>query len=230
MPRRSAGPPGPPIVLASVSPRRRALLQAGCGDFEAREPSVNEHLLRRGDPRAVVLKTALAKATDVGSTLSQGTIVIAADTMVVVDDGVFNKPRDRAEARRMLRRLSGREHEVITGLAVLRVGGESVLDADQATVRFHALDAPAIAAYVDSGEADDKAGAYGIQGRGAEFVAVVEGDLTCVIGLPLGRLCELFKEMTGADLLAGVSPRRAALDAFEELMRLPAACLDGIPD
>ena len=143
---------------------------------------------------------------------------------------ILNKPDDRAHARAMLGRLSGRAHRVITAMALLRSGGEALVDAVEAGVAFHALGEELIDAYVASGEADDKAGAYGIQGLGARLVAAVEGDLTCVIGLPMGRLRSMLVEMTGRDPMAGVSLRAAARAAFPDLDRLDPACLAGIPD
>jgi septum formation protein len=148
--------------------------------------------------------------------------------MVIVDDGIFNKPADRTEARRMLRHLSGRTHTVVTALALLRVGGEALVDAVYADVTFNELTDELIEAYVESGEADDKAGAYGIQGRGAQFIGVVDGDLTCVIGLPMGRLREMHQEMTSLDLFAGKNLREVAMNAFPDLKSLPEACLAGI--
>jgi septum formation protein len=128
----------------------------------------------------------------------------------------------------MLEMLSGRTHTVITALALVRAGGEALVDAVTAGVTFNVLEQALIKSYLDSGEADDKAGAYGIQGLGAKFVARVEGDLTCVIGLPLGRLGQMFREMTGRELFAGQTLLAIALRAFPDLAELPQECLGGI--
>lgn len=219
------------FVLASASPRRRALLAAGGVAFEVRVSDVDEsEHLDAGSPRAAAMKTALAKAEAVAAGCAPATLVLGADTMVVIDGEILNKPIDRVDARAMLRRLSGRTHEVVTGVALARPGGEALVDAEVARVRFHPLDEELIGQYVASGEADDKAGAYGIQGLGARLVAAVEGDITGVIGLPLGRLREMGLRMTGEDLFGGRNLRSVALAAYAELARLDRACLAGIPD
>ena len=219
------------LVLASASPRRRALLAAGGVLFEVRVSDVDEsEHLNAGTPRAAAMKTALAKAEAVAGGCAPDMLVLGADTMVVVDGEILNKPADREEARAMLRRLAGRTHEVVTGVALARAGGEALVDAEIAEVRFHPLDERLIENYVASGEADDMSGAYGIQGLGARLVAAVEGDITGVIGLPLGRLREMGLRMTGADLFGGRNLRAVALAAYGDLARLDPACLAGIPD
>jgi septum formation protein len=220
----------PPLALASGSPRRQAFLRAAGVEFSIHVSGVDEEAHLQGTPAAVALKTALAKADEVAARLPKNSLVLAADTMVVMDGRIFNKPVGRDEARWMLGRLAGRTHTVITALALERAGGEALVDAVHTRVTFNPLGAPLIESYLASGEADDKAGAYGIQGLGAEFIAGVQGDLTGVIGLPLGRLRELFAEMTGCDLFAGKSPRQVALSAYPDLAALPPACLEGIPD
>ena len=204
------------------------MLRAGGVDFDVRVSGVNEDEHMKGAPRAVALRTAMAKADEVAAWLSDGELVLAADTMVVVDNQIYNKPEDRREARRMLEALSGRTHTVVTAVALERAGGEALVDAVTAGVTFNFLDQELIESYLESGEADDKAGAYGIQGLGAKFVARVEGDLTCVIGLPLGRLGQMFREMTGRELFAGQTLLEIAMRAFPDLAELPAECLSGI--
>jgi septum formation protein len=216
------------LVLASASPRRQALLKAAGVDFEIQVSGINEEDHAKGTPRAIALKTALAKVCEVAGHVEKDTLILGADTMVIMDEHLFNKPVDRDEARRMLRALSGRTHTVVTALALLRVGGVALVDAVYADVTFNELGDELIEAYVASGEADDKAGAYGIQGRGAQFIGAVEGDLTCVIGLPMGRLREMHQEIAERDLFAGRNLREVALQAFPDLKALPAACLAGI--
>lgn len=205
------------------------MLRAAQLPFDVRVSGVDEAGLMQGTPRAIALKTALAKATEVSLSLDKGVYVLAADTMVVMEERIFNKPENRDEARRMLQTLSGRTHCVLTSVALLRTGGEALIDVARAEVTFNPLSEPLIEAYLASGEADDKAGAYGIQGLGANFVACVEGDLTCVIGLPLGRLREMYLEISGHDLFAGQSLLAVALKAFPDLALLPPQCLGGIP-
>ena len=222
--------PDTPLVLGSASPRRQALLRAAGLDFIVQPADIDESEHVSGSPRACALKTALAKAVALAPRCPEGALLLTADTIVALDGRVLGKPSGRDDARRMLRDLSGRTHTVHTGLALMRIGGEVIVDAVAPGVTFHALDDALIDAYLASGEADDKAGAYGIQGLGARFVARVDGDLTGVIGLPMKRLREIFEEMTGRDPFGGRSPRRIALEAFADLASLPEACLAGIPD
>lgn len=219
-----------PLILGSASPRRQALLKAAGMDFIVAPADIDESEHESGTPRASALKTALAKAVALAPGYPDNTLILTADTIVALGDQVFSKPTDRDEARRMLRQLSGQTHTVFTGLTLMRVGGEAIVDAVAAGVTFNELDDALVDAYLASGEADDKAGSYGIQGLGSEFVACVDGDLTGVIGLPMKRLREIYEEMTGRDPFAGLSLRRIALEAFSDLAALPEACLWGIPD
>jgi septum formation protein len=217
-------------VLASRSPRRAALLRAAGLTFEVRPSDADETRFAGQKPIAAAAALCRVKAERIAPQCAPGTLVLSADTMVVLGDRVFNKPGDRADAASMLRELAGRTHSVITGLCLMRVGGQAVLDAASARVRFNPADERLIREYVDSGEADDKAGAYGIQGLGWRLVAAVDGDLTTVIGLPLVRLRQMATELLGADPFAGRSLRAIALAAFPDLVRLPPHCLGGIPD
>ncbi len=171
----------PRLVLASQSPRRRELLlQLGLAP-EVRPAHADESVLPGEAPRAYVLRVAREKARAV-----PGEVVLGADTAVVLAGEVLGKPRDPADARRMLRALSGTRHEVITGVCV-RVGAASVeLDAVVSTeVVFTPLSEQAVDWYVSTGEPLDKAGAYAIQGAGGVFVAEVRGSVSNVVGLPL---------------------------------------------
>ncbi len=179
------------LILASTSPRRRELLGRITSDFvvvpsRAEEPS-------EGGPRERVLGAARAKAHDVAS--RRPGVVIGADTVVVLDGDVLGKPGSRLEARRMLERLSGREHTVVTGVCVLSTWtGEERVAVEETIVRFRRLSADEIERYVKTGECDDKAGAYAIQGRAGLFVDRICGDVFNVIGLPLCRLVLLLRE------------------------------------
>jgi len=176
-----------PLVLASVSPRRRELLRLLGLTFEV-SPSDIDETWRNGEAPAVhAERLAREKAA---ARPVPGAAVIGADTIVVVDGEILGKPRDAAEARAMLRRLSGREHVVYTGVAVAR-DGRLASGIRQTTVRFHPLEDAAIAEYVATGEPLDKAGAYGIQGYGAVLVERIEGDYFTVMGLGLELLVEL---------------------------------------
>ena len=188
------------IILASASPRRRELLQMlGVRDLVIL-PAVGEEKADRGLPPEELVKTLAAhKAHEVVEKCEQGDLVVAADTIVWHGGQVYGKPHTEAEAAGMLRALSGDTHEVYTGVCVLQDGRES-LAAERSLVRFRALSDAEIAAYIRTGEPMDKAGAYGIQGRGSLFVEGIEGDFFNVVGLPLCRLELMLREL-GVTLL-----------------------------
>jgi len=170
------------LVLASHSPRRREILMNAGIEFICRPVTVDETYQPGEDPRAHVERLAREKAMAVEP--GEGEIILAADTEVVVDHDVLGKPSDAEDAARMLRLLSGREHEVITGIC-LRWNGRTLLDSETTRVRFVALSDAEIAAYVRSGEPMDKAGAYAIQGLASKFIDRIEGCYFNVVGLPV---------------------------------------------
>jgi septum formation protein len=218
------------FVLASASPRRRRLLEAAGLEFETIPAEIDEEAVGSGSPRGLVMKLAVMKANAVAARLAGDTVVIASDTVVALGTEILNKPVDREDAVAMLGRLSGVEHTVYTGLAVARAGGELLVDAAAARVRFHELSEAQIREFVASGEADDKAGSYGVQQGGVDFVADVRGDLSCVIGLPLELLSRMYAQLTGESLFNGHSLRRLLRATYADLEKLPAACFDGVPD
>ena len=179
----------PRLVLASQSPRRRELLEQLGLSLEIRPAHVDEAVRPGEPPREYVLRVARDKARAVA-----GDVVIAADTAVVLGGEVLGKPRDAAEARRMLAALSGTRHEVMTGVCVrraaVRIEGTVVVSS---TVRFSRLGDAQIAWYVGTGEPLDKAGAYAIQGAGGAFVLGVEGSVSNVVGLPLAETADLLR-------------------------------------
>ena len=174
----------PRVVLASQSPRRRELLSLIGIPHEVRPADVDETYPAGELPRAHAIRLAREKAAAIAE---PDAVVIGSDTIVVVDGDVLGKPGDANEAARMLRRLSGRSHVVITAVAV-SWRGRVESDAEEVGVTFHELTEERIAAYVTTGEPMDKAGAYGIQGFGAVNVARVDGDYFAVMGLPLQLL------------------------------------------
>lgn len=199
--------PRPPLVLASSSPRRRQMLGALGLDFEVRPAEIDETPRPGEAAEPYVARLAREKAA---TAARPGELVLAADTVVVLDGELLGKPADPAEARAMLRRLAGRDHVVHTGVELLDTGaGDEGGGANPrraaaiATTRVEIapLDDAAIAWYVASGEPLDKAGAYGIQNLGALFVEAVDGNYTNVVGLPLPTVYRLFREL-GIDLLA----------------------------
>ena len=176
-----------PIVLASASPRRRELFARLRVPFEVCPSDVDERPWARETPEALVRRLARAKATKAFAH-RRASVVLAADTIVAVDDDILGKPADHAEARRMLRRLSDRSHRVSTGFCILGPGGQRVDDVVRSDVRFRAIDDGEIDAYLATGEPFDKAGAYAIQGGAADFVAELSGSYDNVVGLPLDEV------------------------------------------
>jgi septum formation protein len=177
------------VILASQSPRRRELLSLIGIPHEVKPADIDERYLAGESPRAHAERLAREKASAIRES---DAVVIGCDTIVVVDGDVLGKPKDDADARTMLRRLSGRTHTVMTAVAVTWKGRlESAVE--EVDVTFHPLSDVAIDSYVRTGEPMDKAGAYGIQGYGATIVARVDGDYFAVMGLPLQRLVRLLE-------------------------------------
>ena len=181
------------VVLASSSPRRRQLLDLIGITHEVRPANIDETMRPREAPRRHAERLAREKATVI-ATRDPDLITIGADTVVVINRKVLGKPRDEAEAVRMLTQLSGREHTVITAVAVAR--GKKLRSAiEEVCVKFRRLREDEIEAYVATGEPMDKAGAYGIQGYGATIVERIDGDYFAVMGLPLMRLTVLMRDL-----------------------------------
>jgi septum formation protein len=179
------------VVLASQSPRRRDLLTLVGIVHEVRPANIDERYLPGEVPLEHAERLARTKADTIAAS---DAVTIGSDTIVVVDGDVLGKPKDDADAARMLRRLSGRSHVVITGVAA-RWQGRTLSAAEQVEVTFRPLSEADIGAYIATGEPMDKAGAYGIQGFGATIVERVDGDYFAVMGLPLNRLTRLLGEL-----------------------------------
>ena len=181
------------IILASNSPRRRELLaQIGLA-FTVAPTDVDERVRPGESPQGYAERLALDKARAAALRVKAG-IVIAADTIVVAGGTILGKPADAEDARRMLKELSGREHEVVTGLAVMdTTTGRTSVRMSTTKVCFRTLSEREITAYIATGEPLDKAGAYGIQERGALLVDRIEGCYTNVVGLPLSLLGEMLR-------------------------------------
>ena len=179
------------LILASQSPRRRELLGLLGLPFEIRVPNADETMEPGKEPAQQVALVSRRKAE--ATPRDEDTVVIAADTIVVCDGKILGKPKDREDAVRMLRLLSGRTHQVMTGMTVLY--GNKVTNCTEVTqVTFRALCDREILRYVDSGEPMDKAGAYGIQGGAALFAQGICGDYFNVVGLPVCRLVQVLQE------------------------------------
>ena len=181
------------VVLASNSPRRKELLTAAGIPYVVRGPDIEE--VRRPDEPAVDYVRRMAEEKAFAIPISPGEIVLAADTTVVLQEHILEKPRDHADAERMLRLLSGQEHEVITGIC-LRTAGQKIIDVAITKVRFVQMTEQELADYVASGEPMDKAGAYGIQGRASKFIDRVEGCYFNVVGLPISLVYYHLKKLT----------------------------------
>jgi septum formation protein len=185
-----SAPPAPPLLLASVSPQRRAILEQLRIPFDVVTPRYEEDDVDE-DPVALVRTHALGKARSV-EIQAGNRPVLGVDTAVVVDGAAFGKPSDAAEAERMLETLSGRVHEVVSGLCLLTRAWEEV--AHEATrVTFRELTPRDVAHYLHEEEWRDRAGAYAIQGLGGSLVERIEGDYLNVVGLPLDRLKTLLE-------------------------------------
>ena len=180
------------IILASASPRRRELLALAGLPFEVHAPHVEEHIDPAWSAAQAARALARQKAAAAGRAFPEA-CVIAADTIVEIDGILLGKPEDAAGAARMLRLLSGREHRVVTGVC-LRLGQAERVFAQETLVRFYPLGEDEIEAYVRTGEPMDKAGAYGIQGRGALLAEGITGDYFNVVGLPLAKLMRELQE------------------------------------
>lgn len=183
-----------PIILASASPRRREILTNLGLSFQIQASQVEEKFLEDMEPGVLAQETALAKARDVAKNFNSG-LVIGADTIVVLNDQILGKPASVEEAQAMLQALNGKEHLVISGLAVVDVQEQEETAIHEITkVWFRQLDDEEIQNYVATGEPMDKAGAYGIQDKGSLLVAKIEGCYFNVVGLPLSRLYLLLKQ------------------------------------
>jgi nucleoside triphosphate pyrophosphatase len=190
------------IILASNSPRRKELLQNAGIDFVSDPADVDESRLPGELPAEYAVRLALDKALCTASRHADG-IVVGADTVVVAQGEVLGKPSSTEDAARMLGMLSGRTHEVVTGIALVNAATGAKITASETTrVRMRALTRAQVEAYVATGEPMDKAGGYGIQGRASLFVESVEGCYFNVVGLPMARLAVMLGEM-GAHVPAG---------------------------
>ena len=187
-----------PVVLASASPRRRELLGRVIPVFEVVPAHVDEEALTCTDPWVTAQRIAREKALAVSSGRTDA-LVVAGDTVVAIQEAgqwrQLAKPAGPDDARRMLRELSGRTHEVVTGVCLVWPGGMSAFT-ESSKVTFRDLEDEEIARYVATGSPLDKAGAYGLQDESQDFIVKVEGDLDNVIGLPLARLREALRSVT----------------------------------
>jgi len=199
----------PEVILASQSPRRRELLTLVGIAHTVRPADIDETWIDGELPVPHAERLARGKAHTLAAQVP-GAVVIAADTIVVLNGEILGKPRDAADARTTIRRLSGRMHTVFTAIAVA-YAGRTVSAVEEVAVTFRDLSDDEIASYVRTGEPMDKAGAYGIQGFGATIVERIDGDYFSVMGLGLRRLVALLEDVgLRYDFLTGISERPPA--------------------
>lgn len=178
------------IILASASPRRKELLQQIGLQFEVK-PASGDEIITETDPALVVEELSRQKAMEIAGEMKENGIVIGADTIVTFENKIMGKPRDKEDAVQILSQLSGRSHKVYTGVTAIRCSDakkEIITFSEPTEVVFYPVDKEEIFEYISTGEPMDKAGAYGIQGKGAAFVKEIHGDYNNVVGLPLARL------------------------------------------
>lgn len=175
------------LILASGSPRRRELLEQAGVPFTVAPANADESVPSGFTPEQAVMELARRKVLEANQE-HPGELILAADTLVALDGETFGKPADEKEAAEMLRRFSGRAHEVFTGVAI-KYGERETVFFERTQVMLYELDEREIEEYIQTGEPMDKAGAYGIQGRGCLFVRRLEGDYFNVVGLPVARVC-----------------------------------------
>ncbi len=181
------------IILASQSPRRRELMSLLFENFDILVSNADESVSPSLSPAECVIEIAQRKLFDIKEKTDGDALIVAADTVVVLDNKILGKPRDEEDAFNMLSSLSGREHTVFTGVAVAYRDKLSSF-AEETKVTFRKLSDDTIRAYIKTGEPMDKAGAYGIQNKGALFVEKIDGDYFNVVGLPI---CRLSRELEG---------------------------------
>ena len=184
------------VILASRSPRRKEILEKLGIMFEVRPSCVNEELDPLGDPAVEAVRLAREKALDVARREGMdGGLYIGVDTVVYMDGRILCQPDDHGHAAEMLRRLEGRTHEVYSGLCLLLTGGFEAAGCSVSRVTFHPMSEKEIEWYVKDGEPMDKAGSYGVQGKGALFVKSIEGSFHNVMGFPVDLFYSLLREL-----------------------------------
>ena len=190
------------IILASASPRRKEILENTNIKFDIISSSIEELILGGESPCQMVMRLAFEKGIDIASK-HKSDLVISADTIVVLDNTVLGKPKDEEEAKLMITNLSGRTHQVITGISLINLENDKkVIDYVISNVKFKNLSDDDINDYIKTKESLDKAGAYGIQGYGALLVEEIQGDYFNIVGLPISKLSDLLKKHFNINLFA----------------------------
>ena len=181
------------IILASASPRRREILENVNVKFTVQSSQIEEVILENEDPKDLVMRLAFEKCIDVAKK-NINALVIGADTIVVLDNNILGKPKDENHAYEMIKSLSNKKHQVITGISLINLSlNKKVIDYVVSEVTFKDLSEETIRDYIKTKESLDKAGAYGIQGYGSLLVDSIKGDYFNIVGLPLSRISDLLK-------------------------------------
>lgn len=191
------------IILASSSPRRKEILENANVKFDIIKSEIDEVILDDELPSQVVMRLAFEKCMDIAAKHRES-LVIGADTVVVLDDIILGKPKDIDEAIAMITQLSGKTHQVITGISLINLtANKKIIDYVVSNVKFKDLSKEDIKDYIQTNESLDKAGAYGIQGYGALLVEEIQGDYFNIVGLPISRLSDLLKQHFSINIFYG---------------------------
>ena len=183
------------IILASKSPRRREILENTKVRFSIKESQIEEIIKDNETPKETVMRLAYEKALDVANNNNKESLVIGADTIVVIDDQILGKPKNEEEAYNMIKLLSGKTHYVITGFALINLTlNKRLIDCEVSQVTFKELSDECIKDYINTKESLDKAGAYGIQGYGGLLVKNIKGDYFNIVGLPISKISDCLKD------------------------------------
>lgn len=191
------------IILASASPRRKEILGNTNVKFDIIKSEINEVILEDEAPTQAVMRLAFEKCMDIASK-NKNNLVIGADTIVVLDNAILGKPKDRDDAINMIKKLSGKVHQVITGISLINLDADKkIIDYVVSNVKFKDLSHEDIIDYINTNESLDKAGAYGIQGYGSLLVEEIQGDYFNIVGLPISKLSDLLKKHFSINLFYG---------------------------
>lgn len=182
------------IILASKSPRRREILENTKVRFSVKESQIDEIIKVNESPKETVMRLAYEKASEVANS-NKDSLVIGADTIVVINEQILGKPKNEEEAYNMIKLLSGKTHYVITGFALINLSlNKKVIDCEVSQVTFKELSEECIKDYINTKESLDKAGAYGIQGYGGLLVKNIQGDYFNIVGLPISKISDCLKD------------------------------------
>ena len=191
------------IILASSSPRRKEILGNTNLKFKIIKSNIDEVILSKESPYQVVMRLAYEKSMDIAYS-NRDKLIIGADTVVCLDDVILGKPKDEIEAIEMIKKLSGKTHQVITGISLINLdANKKIIDYVVSYVKFKKLSHEDVIDYIQTNESLDKAGAYGIQGYGALLVEEIKGDYFNIVGLPISKLSDLLKKHFSINLFYG---------------------------